>query len=88
MRKLDGKGVTDIETGLCMQEVLTSQVEDTLHHSTGKPVKHVSALQGEGGRILFNDTMVSITDIQCHEGHHISDHLTITRSGKAQTIET
>ena len=33
----------------------------------------------EGGRVLFNDTKVSITDIRCHERHHLSDHLVITR---------
>ena len=33
--------------------------------------------QWEGGKILCNDTMVSITDIRCHERHHLSNHLTI-----------
>ena len=36
-------------------------------------------------RILFNDTMVSITGIRCGERHHCSNHLTITRSDTAQT---
>ena len=36
---------------------------------------NMAVIVGEG-KMLFNDVMVSITDIWCHERHHVSNHLT------------
>ena len=48
--------------------------------------KEKKVISGREGKFLFNDTMVSITDIRCHERHHLSDHLTISRWDTAQKV--